>query len=136
MNKKQLEKEINDSLKNANLSMNAEEILSGINGLDNYIEGEKGCTYMPIIIRADHQLTFADSYIALYGRRIANGLSTKNYLFLVTAQTEIEVISKFLAAYNELRKRKIILNREWKSSYKCFKLMLTDNKNYKMLNEF
>lgn len=136
MNKKQLEKEINDSIKNANLSMNAEEILSGINGIDNYIEGEKGCTYMPFIIRADHQLTFADSYIALYGRRIANGLSTKNYLFLVTARTEIEVISKFLAAYNELRKRKIILNREWKSPYKCFKLMISEDNGFKILNEF
>ena len=136
MNKKEFEKEINDALEKTNFKMKSEEVLEGINGLANYIEGGKGVTYMPFVIRVDHQLTFADSYIALYGRRTVNGFSTKNFLFLVTARTEIEVICKFLAAYNELRKRKIILNREWKSPYKCLKLMLTDNKNYKMLNEF
>ncbi|MBQ8958096.1 MAG: hypothetical protein IJ057_06295 [Bacteroidales bacterium] len=136
MNKSELEKEINEALLNAIVNRNAEDTVAGINGLPHTIDwGDY--YYVPYVVRTDHEITFSDSYIAMYGRRTKYGISTNNYLFLVTSNKAEEVIDKFLTAYNELAKRKLIRNRQWNCPYKGLKLMVSakDIKGSKWLND-
>ncbi len=124
MSKKDLEKEINQGLQNAKIDLDSQQLLDGIDSLPNYIEDKGEYTYMPFVIRTDHEISFPDSYIAIYGRRIENGLSTKNYLFLVASDSPKKTLGKFLLAYRELVKRKLIKDNQWVCPYKGLKLMI------------
>ena len=125
MSKAELEKEINATLLNEKVNRNAEDIVAGINGLPHTIDcGDY--YYMPYVVRTDHEISFPDSYIAIYGRRTKYGISTNNYLFLVASNKAEEVVNKFLTVYNELTKRKLIRNRQWNCPYKGLKLMVSE----------
>ena len=125
MNKSELEKEINEALLNEKANRNAENTVAGINSLPHTIDwGDH--YYVPYVVRTDHEITFPDSYIAMYGRKTKYGISTNNYLFLVSSNKAEDVINKFLTAYNELTKRKLIRNRQWNCPYKGLKLMVSE----------
>lgn len=125
MNKREFERELNEALSKGNYA-GIRDVIGGINSLPHYIDGDGDCVYMPFVIRTDHEISFPDSYIALYGRRTENGLSTKNYLFLVASSSATEVLKKFLFAYRELVKQKLIRDDQWICPYHGFKLMVSE----------
>lgn len=124
MNRETVEKEINEALTNAKPDRNVEGIIDGINALPHTIESGD-YYYIPYVLRLDHETTFPDSYIALYGRKTKYGISTKDYLFLVASSSATEIVGKFLAVFQELSKRKFVRNRQWVCPYKCLKLLIS-----------
>lgn len=137
MTKESLEKEIIESLQKRKHDTPINELIPDIsslpNTIDRYITNLKGeeCDtdiYYVVIIKTDHEMSFDDSYIAMYSKRTQHGMSYKDFLFRVTARTAVGVVNNFVNTYYELEKRGLIKNREWKCKFKCLSFNIDNSK--------
>ncbi len=148
MTKEELENEIFDSLQKKKHDTPIDRLISDISSLPNTIDryitdlNGKVCDgdfYYAVIIKTDHELSYDDSYIAMYSKRTQHGMSYKDYLFRVTASTMVSVVNNFINAYYELTKRNLIKNRAWKCKFKCLNFNIdggrTKTPSYKFIQQ-
>ena len=128
-----LEKEIADSLQNKKNVLVSNTGFSKFESLPNTIErhfggedSENGECYYAILIKTDHELSFDDSYIAMYSKRTKHGFSYRDYLFRVTSTTAEGALNDLVCVYNFLVKKGIVRERVWQSKHKCLRIGLKE----------